>query len=246
MIDFPSLRRKSALRTIDSAELHGKIIGWGATVAGFGDVSTGLAPEFRQMPTAVSLAIRHPVGRGTYRVGPLTAYSNQFADVDRQLEMIQSQVATLLKSQGWRTLIIPPDSAKADGHLVAALYSLFPHKTAATCAGLGWIGKSGLLINPRYGPRLSWGTVLTDAPLQVCSTPYLESRCGNCRRCARACPAGAIGGVNWKRSERNTVFIDVQACADYLQYSARYFQKYICGICLLACPLGDGQAGDSC
>jgi len=238
MLNFPLQRRERHMRTVDSEELKAKIINWGASVIGFGDVSVGLAPELRQMPTAISLAVKHPVGRGTYKCGSITAYSNQYEEVDWVLESVQKKVSTYLKSQGWRTLAMPPDSARIYNSFVSKLYPLFPHKTAATCAGLGWIGKSGLLVNPLFGGRLSWATVLTDAPLAVCRTPYIESKCGSCSRCVNACPASAIRDVNWRRGDRYEPFIEVDACVDYMSYTVRVFQKYICGLCVLACPLG--------
>jgi len=226
------------MRAIDSEELKARITEWGATLVGFADVSVGLAPEFRHIPRAIAIAVKHPMYRGTYKCGSMTAYSNQYEDVDRILQSVQKKATTLLKSQGWRTLAIPPDSARADGSFVSKIYSLFPHKTAATCAGLGWIGKSGLLVNPLYGARLSWATVLTDAPLEVSRTPYMKSKCGSCVRCVNACPASAIRNVNWQRGEKAELFIDVNACADYMGYTVKVFQKYICGLCVLACPLG--------
>lgn len=226
------------MKTINTEELRAKVINWGATLVGFGDVSVGLAPELRHLPAAIALAVKHPVHRGTYKCGSLTAYSNQYEEVDGVLEAVQKKIVTLLKSHGWRTLAIPPDSAKINGTFVSRLYPLFPHKTAATCAGLGWIGKSGLLVNQMYGARLSWATVLTDAPIEVCATPYLEGKCGTCVRCVNACPASAIGSHNWKRGEKAETFINVSACADYLSYTAKVFQKYICGLCVLACPVG--------
>lgn len=239
MLNFPLRRRESYMRAIEADNLKARIIDWGANLVGFADVSIGLADEFRHMPRAIAIAVKHPMYRGTYKCGSMTAYSNQYEDVDMVLHTVQKKVTTLLKSQGWRTLAIPPDSAKADGSFVSRIYSLFPHKTAATCAGLGWIGKSGLLVNPQYGARLSWATVLTDAPLEVCQTPYTKGMCGNCNRCVNACPASAIGNVNWQRGKKAELFIDVNACADYMSYTVKVFQKYICGLCVLACPLGN-------
>lgn len=238
MLNFPLLRRENHLKAVDSEELEAKLTEWGATLAGFADVGTGLAPEFRHMPRAVAAAVKHPAARGTLKCGKLTAYSNQYEEVDQVLAAVQKKTVTLLKSKGWRTLAIPPDSARADGSFVSRLYPLFPHKTAATCAGLGWIGKSGLLVTPEYGARLSWATVLTDAPLEVSDSPYTESRCGACTKCVGACPAAAIRDVKWQRGNKAEAFIDVQACADYMGYTARFFQKYICGLCVLACPIG--------
>lgn len=237
MLNFPQ-RRENHMKTIDSEELKAKIIGWGASLVGFGDVSTGLAPELQHMPNAIALAVRHPKYRGTYKCGSMTAYSNQYEEVDIVLETVQKKIVTLLKSQGWRTLAIPPDSAKVDGSFISKLYPLFPHKTAATCAGLGWIGKSGLLVNQQYGAKLSWATVLTDAPLETCRSPFTESKCGNCSRCVNACPASAIRNVNWQRGEKAELFIDVDACSNYMSYTVKVFQKYICGLCVLACPVG--------
>ena len=238
MKNFPLLMKENDMTDMDSETLKEKIIDWGATIAGFGDVSVGLAPELKQMPNGIALAVKHPRYRGTYKCGAMTVYSNQYEEVDRVLEAVQKKLVTFLKSRGWKTLAIPPDSAKTDGSFVSRLYSLFPHKTAATCSGLGWIGKSGLLVNCRYGARLSWATVLTDAPLEVCKTPYTESACGSCSRCVNACPALAIKDVNWKRGEEAEAFIDVEACTNYMSYTVRVFQKYICGVCVLACPYG--------
>lgn len=238
MPNFPLQRRERQHSMVDSEELKTKIMEWGASLTGFGDVSIGLAPELRSMPNAISLAVNHPVGRGTYRFGSMTAYSNQFEEVDRVLDSVQKKVTAYLKSKGWRTLAIPPDSGRVYESYISRLYPLFPHKTAATCAGLGWIGKSGLLVNPTFGGRLSWATVLTDAPLAVCPTPYTESKCGSCAKCVNVCPASAIGDVLWKRGEKNEPFIDIDACCDYMNYTVKVFQKYICGLCILACPLG--------
>lgn len=237
MINF-QLRNMEAQKGMFFSEmLEKKIMEWGATIVGFGDVSVGLAPEFRHIPRAIALAVKHPKDRGTYKCGSITAYSNQFEEVDRILENVQKKIVLLLKSYGWRTLALPPDTAREDGSFISRLYPLFPHKTAATCAGLGWIGKSGLLVNHNYGARLSWATVLTDAPLNV-ATPNVESKCGNCKKCVDACPALAIKDVHWQRGEKTEVFIDTKACANHLSYTAKVFHKHICGLCILACPQG--------
>lgn len=241
MINFPALRQNGCSDRIDSARLKDKIRDWGASVVGFGDVRMGLAPELAHLPHAVALGVRHPLNRGTFTHGPLTVYTNQYAEVDQTLELVQKKIVSFLKSRGWRTLAIPPDSGKAHGTFVSKLYALFPHKTAATCAGLGWIGKSGLLVSPLYGARLSWATVLTDAPLDLCPEPYTEGKCGNCRRCVKACPAAAIRDTQWVRGDRAEAFIDCQACSAYIHYTEKIFHQYICGMCMLACPMGHGK-----
>ncbi len=74
-----------------------------------------------------------------------------------------------------------------------ASYPPYPasEKRIARLAGLGAYGKSSLIINPRYGPWLRFGIVLTDAELEP-SKPFEKNLCGRCHRCVDACPAGAL------------------------------------------------------
>ncbi len=212
---------------------------WGTDLVGIGNVSEGLAKEFRHLPVAVSLAIAHPPLReGVLRRDSVVAYSNQFPLVDERLENIQKRIALFLRSLGRKAFIIPPDTAKQDSSFAAKLFPLFPHKTAATCAGLGWVGKNGLLITREYGARLSWGTVLTDAPLRVSADPYLIGQCNGCSRCVEACPAGAIMGKEWSRENSGEVLVDVEKCAGHLSYHRQVIGKPVCAHCILACPVG--------
>ena len=223
--------------TIDSTYLYDMTLQWGATLAGFGDVSCGLASELRHMPRAVSLAVKHPkMADSLVTKDDVVAYTNQFSEIDDSLEKIQKKLVTYLRLQGWRALAIPPDSDRRDVRFIARIYPLFQHKTAATCAGLGWVGKNGLLVNRRYGARLSWATVLTDAPLQL-SSPYQKGMCGACNRCVEACPSGAVTPDEWVRGETVEAKVDVKACARQLEKNYKVIGSYICGLCITACPL---------
>ncbi|PKM83180.1 MAG: epoxyqueuosine reductase [Firmicutes bacterium HGW-Firmicutes-14] len=225
---------------IDSRPFLKMVKSWGATLAGAGDVREGLAYEFKYIPVAISLAIAHPpIGESILRKDSVIAYTNQFPAIDMSLEHIQKRIASYLRSFGWKAFIIPPDTDKVDYSFAAKLYPLFPHKTAATCAGLGWVGKNGLLITKEYGARLSWGTVLTDAPLKVAGNPYTESGCNSCNRCVDACPAGAIKGELWSRGDPNRPLLDIEKCAGQLEYHSKVIGKSICAHCIVACPIGN-------
>lgn len=60
----------------------------------------------------------------------------------------------------------------------------------AARAGIGFVGKNGLVIAPGKGSYLLLGEVVTTLDL-VCDTPMTE-RCGTCTRCLTACPTGAF------------------------------------------------------
>lgn len=225
----------------DLTELKQILLKQGITLVGFADVRKGLAKEFQHIPKAISLALRHPP---LDSANPMTKffYSHHYEELDRDLEQTQKKIVKYLKNSGWKSMAIPPDSLRMDTSFISRLYPLFPHKTAATCAGLGWIGKSGLLVNEKYGPRMSWATVLTNAPLPVSAKPYLKGFCGHCRKCVKACPAGAIKDREWVREDSKSLYVDIKACTEQIKLNRGKLGQALCGLCVLACPLGWGKS----
>lgn len=237
-IDYVEMLGEAGCFSAEDGRFFQQVKAWGATLVGTGDVRQGLAKEFKHLSVAISLAIAHPrVKDCIVTRGHVMAYTNQFPVIDVRLENIQKRIARYLRSQGWKAFIIPPDTDKQDPRFAAILYPLFPHKTAATCAGLGWVGKSGLLVNKEYGARLSWATVLTDAPLDVTASPYMVGKCHECNRCVGVCPAKAISSEEWVRGQTGQPKIDTGACARQLQKNYEVIGSYICGLCIIACPL---------
>lgn len=114
-----------------------------------------------------------------------------------------------------------------------------PHKTAATRAGLGWIGRCALLVTESYGSAVRLTTVLTDAPLDP-AEPINESRCGTCRACVEACPGRAIAGGLWHAGLPREAMVDPDACYRTTRGFAPAIGAApdvgICGACIAACP----------
>lgn len=109
------------------------------------------------------------------------------------------------------------------------LQGLFSHKLAAHLAGLGWIGKSCLLVTESFGTRVRWVTVLTDAPLAT-GHP-LEKNCGDCQICVRACPPRAFTGKAFRPVDPREVRFDAFKCHEYRMTRG-------CGVCVSSCPVG--------
>lgn len=224
---------------LDPANLLEKIRGWGGEIVGIGDVSVGLPSDLTGLSTAISLALIHPE-QSQYAENPI--YEYRYPEIDQRLEYIQKKISKQLRADGWRFLGIPTDTTKQQNRLISKIHPLFPHKTAATCAGLGWVGKSGLLINPHHGPRVSWATVLTNAPYYATGKPYLNGQCGHCSACVRACPAGAISGQEWSRTTNYETMMDVASCAQQLESNRIAIGDLACGHCIKVCWRGGHQS----
>jgi epoxyqueuosine reductase QueG len=202
-------------------ELRNELIAHGAHVVGFAGLQGHMSGEIAHLDKAVSIGVDRRLNEDTLTI----------------LMKLQKRTVRLLKSRGYRTLAIPPDSDRKKGTFISKLYSLFNHKMAATSAGLGWIGKNGLLISLDYGPRLSLATVLTDAPLGP-DVPMEHSLCGGCTLCAAYCPSKAITGAEWSRSSPFVELVRLGACRSHKATKRATDGKPNCGLCINICPYG--------
>jgi epoxyqueuosine reductase QueG len=163
----------------------------------------------------------------------LIAYRSHSYDIlNIRLNQIASRLAGLLQREGHRAFPIAA-AERANGE---DLYGLLSHKLAAHLAGLGWIGKSCLLVTPEVGPRVRWASILTDAPLAA-GRP-MEERCGTCMVCVDACPPHAFTGRNFRPDEPREARYDAYKCHVYLQWRKEQVDVRVCGMCVYACPVG--------
>ncbi len=159
--------------------------------------------------------------------------------VNQRLDLIASRLGSLLAAKGCQALPIPA-SKRVDDERICAVFS---HKLAAHLAGLGWIGKSCLLITPQAGPRVRWATVLTDAPLEPTGHP-MEEQCGDCQECVNVCPVGAFTGRPFREDEQRETRYDARRCEKYHKELEKMTGLGVCGMCLYVCPHGRRRATD--
>jgi len=109
----------------------------------------------------------------------------------------------------------------------------------ANLAGLGWVGKNTLLIHRQHGSYFVLGEMVLDLELEA-DLPELN-HCGTCRRCAEACPTGAIEGGGYS--------VDARRCISYLtlEHRGAIAEEFLpamreagyvagCDICQEVCP----------
>ncbi len=162
-------------------------------------------------------------------------YRGLYNSVNISLDRASLAVAKKIQESDFRAYQIPASQMVGQSKLAGA----FSHKLAAHLAGLGWIGKSCLLITPEYGPRVRWATVLTDAPLET-GEPR-DSRCGDCRECVEICPVRAFTGRPFNSSEPRDLRFRAHLCKNYTDKRAQTLGEGICGLCVYICPYGRGK-----
>ena len=109
-------------------------------------------------------------------------------------------------------------------------------------AGLGTLGRSGVLLTEEYGPAVRLAKVFTDMPLEA--TPVkgndLNPRCRKCGLCAAACPAGAISAAEepsfevtgpWNNPGIKRFAVDAKKCYDFWRANGTS-----CSTCIAVCP----------
>ena len=112
-------------------------------------------------------------------------------EVSLFLERAALAVVDRLERKGRRVLTVHTED-EFDPVNRVGLMSL---KVLAKAAGLGWQGRSLLIVSPRYGPTHRWIGVLTDMELR--GSTAIPNQCGDCTLCVEVCPAGALNLVEF-------------------------------------------------
>lgn len=211
----------------------------GADVVGIGSIDrfegapNGFSPKdiLKDCKSVISFGVALP--KSVYKVNPRIIY-NHFNNVSKiAVDSIAFNAAKLLEDKYGATVVpIPCDSPyeywnkeKLEGK------GLISMKHTAVCCGLGEMGKNTLLINQKYGNRLTVGAVLTD--LELNSDELCEGICiKGCSKCVDSCPVKAIhdGRVNQKLC-RNNAYGE----------TPRGFETVECNNCRAICPMRFGK-----
>lgn len=118
------------------------------------------------------------------------------------------------------------------GHIFACFADNSPinERNAAAKAGIGIIGRNGLLITQKYSSYVFLGEIITDLPLKT-EVPYEINYCVNCGKCISACPMSDIGECLSALTQKKGVLTDAESAQ-----IAKYGSAWGCDICQTVCP----------
>lgn len=204
----------------------------GATLVGIADMQGVPGCEY---PFGVSVVLPLPKHiTEDLLTAPTAEYHAAYHELNSRLNDIVLAGEEFLRSRGFRAVAQTTGAVQED----STRSTRVPHKTVATRAGLGWIGKSGLLILPEFGGAVRISSLLTDAPLAA-AEPVTASLCGECRLCVDSCPAGALRDTLWTPETPREHLVDVDLCNERMleiMREATGIDFDICGKCFAVCP----------
>jgi epoxyqueuosine reductase len=191
------------------------------------DVATDVTRSFPEVRSIVSVAWPYvPAAGSPSAPRPGTGRIARFAERDHYtgLRTVLEGVVAILEGAGFMAVALADDDRLVD-------------RAAAVRAGVGWWGKSTMVLVPGSGPWVLLGSVVTDAPLPR-SAP-MRRDCGACSACLPACPTGALVAPGQ---------IDATRCISYWAQAPGTIPRamrapmgdrlYGCDDCLTACPPG--------
>ena len=217
--------------------LRERLIYEGLCEVGFSRVDETVPPDLASYHYAVTLMYRlsDAVVDEIYD-SPTYAYFQHYRAANALLDRCALITCEMLRREGAAAY---PIAASQSVHDRGDKYTgIYQHKSAAVAAGLGWIGKSALFVSPVHGPRVRLATVLTDAVLPSGAIP-MESQCGDCTLCVKACSSGAILGKNYVRGMARDEIFDAEKCSRHMKQAFGHIGRgAVCGLCMRACPYG--------
>lgn len=233
---------------MDNREIKGFARDMGADLVGVADLAllegiqtepTDLMNNFKR---AISIGVRLADGViEPIEDRPTALYQQHYLKVNALLDDIALRVSQYIQQNKAVALPIPASQVLNREEW----FSYISHKAVAIAAGIGWQGKSLLVVSPEYGPRIRLVTVLTDLSLKP--DKPIRNRCGKCSSCTDACPVQAIKNVNtkWHYSERDEALF-FERCVERVTKNAvelPFIESPICGVCIRACPWGERKRG---
>jgi epoxyqueuosine reductase QueG len=182
---------------LETANLKQMALDAGVDDAGLIDLSRETMAEYRQdllnvMPDAKSvmvLVVR--LNQTPLRSLPHSVADNEFQQVLKNIKNIERQLVIQLKQAGIKALGMPVGFPMEMSRWPQKLW-LTSDKVFASEAGLGQMGYNRLVLHPKFGAAIVFGSILLSADCDQYDRPLEFNPCIECGLCLKVCPTGAV------------------------------------------------------
>jgi len=216
----------------------------GADLIGFAPVSrwrefNELKPEYwpdtiwKKTQTVIVLGVPMllPIVESTPSINHTVLYDT----TNVLLDQMAYRLAVSLNNLGHASIFMPRDGYGSLEILLKKMPACFSQVYAGKYAGLGTIGYSHNLLNPKYGPRARYVSVLTS--VRVAGDPMIEENlCKGCEICRRLCPAQALS----TKEGSGIGELDAIKCTQFHQVLEAE-NRWPCGVCSKVCAVGEDR-----
>ncbi|MEW6375579.1 MAG: epoxyqueuosine reductase [Thermodesulfobacteriota bacterium] len=206
-----------------------------APVERFLEAPEGFRPQdiLSETKSIIVLAKRFP--DAPFSSKSLVPYTFACDVVLREVFRITCKLAIRLQDLGVLAVPIPSepyefwDVKRREGRGILSL------RHAGYLAGLGVLGRNTLLMNKKFGNRITLGALLLNVELEPDAVASYVGCGEKCRACLQICPASALDGQT----------VNQKLCREKSQYTTKkgYF-LYLCHRCRSVCPNGAGIKED--
>lgn len=150
-------------------------------------------------------------------------YEDYHPFIKKRLRKLVDFIAASIRPDKWRFKICVDSAPLAE-------------RALAQRAGLGFVGKNHMLINPRLGLQILLGEVITDLKLD-CDSP-MTNHCPHCNKCVEACPTGALDIEGGFDAAKCISYLTIEHKTQIPDSLAAKIGNHIfgCDECILACP----------
>lgn len=115
----------------------------------------------------------------------------------------------------------------------------------AAKAGLGWQGRSGILVTPEFGPRVRLAPVFIEHQFFDFTDnrdhDWIEQHCETCRKCEEECPGQAIHSQKVVSVENVPGVGALRTCIDLARCLGPFSRTMGCAVCVKVCPFSQGD-----
>jgi epoxyqueuosine reductase QueG len=216
----------------------------GAELVGFAPVSrwrefNELKPEYwpdaiwskTQTVVVLGVPMLLPIVESTPSINHTVMYDT----TNVLLDQMAYRLAVYLNNLGHASIFMPRDGYGSLDILLKKMPACFSQVYAGKYAGLGTIGYSHNLLNPKYGPRARYVSVLSSA--KIAADPLIEGDlCKGCKLCEKLCPAQAMS----KNPDCSIAELDAIKCTKFHQVLEAE-NRWPCGVCSKVCAIGEDR-----
>lgn len=177
----------------------------GVSKIGFTKVNPNFIFEGFEILCDTALILAMEMDRDKVKRSPSIEFAEEIYRTYDELGIAVNKIAEWLRVRGF------------DCHASPAIGGDVNTVPVAQDAGIGCIGKNGILVTPEFGPCVRLAAVFIDVdnlPInQVNEHIWLRDFCETCNRCVKSCPAGAILETPIKLTDGTERYIDPEKCA---------------------------------